>query len=816
MSDSSSGQAEAEFHQRSFAFYLARLERSKQSQRTLADEDCCLHHLDALFTLLGAQMQWQPLLDAALAVRAIAPQQPRHTQRLTMIEGYVAGRTQRYEACDELLTRLLSEPELEPDVRAKALKGLADAALYRSQYERAIRLYQQLHAAAGAANDPIYQGLALLNMGMCFHELERHEQALEQCVRSRALFQAVGDRVREAHACYHSALYSLYLGRWEQAEAARAEAAALFERLGLPNYLGFVYWMQGYLQHIFGDHAASEAAYLRALPLAESPEFGQPSLALDTYLYLGLLYAAQERWAEALQQYNHAEVLAIQLDRRQSLAIVAFRRGQIYERQGQLDAALQCYEQALSGVESLRSETRSEELKISLLGTTQQMYEALVLLYLARGQAAEAFHTVERARSRAFLDLLEQHELSLPPSVEQQVVTVAEVQAQLPPGALLLEYFTIGVLPRGEQLINQIPAERTELRAQLAFPPQVLLFAIDRSRLLVQRLTINPNLLRPQLGDRFPGRHLLHGRLPQHLYHQLIAPAAHLLVGCATLYVIPHGPLHYVPFSALCSAPGEYLLHTEGPALAQAPSATILLRNCLGRHTGHSGGMLALGYNDPEGPQPLRFAEAEAQLIANALDGTAWIDPEPKRERLAALPAHTRWLHIAGHARFEPDDPLGSALRLGRGDDLSARTIMSDLRLMVELVSLSSCTSGVSHVVPGDELLGLQRALLYAGAPTVVCTRWEAYDLVALLVMSHFYAGLSQGLKPGQALRDAQIAVRELSAGQLAALLAGWSAAGESIAAVLAEPLQRAAATTGRPFADPLLWAPFMLIGRAS
>jgi hypothetical protein len=44
MSDSSSGQAEAEFHQRSFAFYLARLERSKQSQRTLADEDCCLHH----------------------------------------------------------------------------------------------------------------------------------------------------------------------------------------------------------------------------------------------------------------------------------------------------------------------------------------------------------------------------------------------------------------------------------------------------------------------------------------------------------------------------------------------------------------------------------------------------------------------------------------------------------------------------------------------------------------------------------------------------------------------------------------------------
>ena len=78
-----------------------------------------------------------------------------------------------------------------------------------------------------------------------------------------------------------------------------------------------------------------------------------------------------------------------------------------------------------------------------------------------------------------------------------------------------------------------------------------------------------------------------------------------------------------------------------------------------------------------------------------------------------------RWLHIAGHARFDPHDPLGSYLLLGDGDKLSARAIIHDLDLAVDLVTLSSCTSGVTHVVPGDELRGLQRALLYAGAPTV-------------------------------------------------------------------------------------------------
>jgi CHAT domain-containing protein len=144
-------------------------------------------------------------------------------------------------------------------------------------------------------------------------------------------------------------------------------------------------------------------------------------------------------------------------------------------------------------------------------------------------------------------------------------------------------------------------------------------------------------------------------------------------------------------------------------------------------------------------------------------------------------------------------------------------------------------------VVPGDELLGLQRAFLYAGAPTVVCTRWEAHDLIALLVMDRFYSRLGQGVAPGIALRDAQVAVRELTEPELAALLERWEAEQSPLAAVLGEPagagqgvaelrslvlregapspevsaLRSAETLAGRPFADPLLWAPFMLIGRA-
>ena len=149
-------------------------------------------------------------------------------------------------------------------------------------------------------------------------------------------------------------------------------------------------------------------------------------------------------------------------------------------------------------------------------------------------------------------------------------VTPAEMRA----GALLLEYFTTGVLPRGESLINQIPPENARLREHLALPPRTLIFAVTRDSFEVHRATLDPNTLRPQPGDPSPGRRLIRDRLLTHLHQNLVAPVAQLLRGRELLYLIPHGPLHYVPFAALRPADGDPLLHADGPSLAFAPSAT--------------------------------------------------------------------------------------------------------------------------------------------------------------------------------------------------------------------------------------------------
>jgi CHAT domain-containing protein len=154
-------------------------------------------------------------------------------------------------------------------------------------------------------------------------------------------------------------------------------------------------------------------------------------------------------------------------------------------------------------------------------------------------------------------------------------------------------------------------------------------------------------------------------------------------------------------------------------------------------------------------------------------------------------------------------------LRLGANDQLSARAIIGGLELDADLVALSACTSGLTHVVPGDELLGLQRAFLYAGAAAVVCTLWETFDFVALLVMDRFYAGLRQGRAAAVALRDAQVAVRAMTGRDVTAAIERWRAEDPGFVAALGQvPIIPPDQDDALLYADPFYWASFMLIGR--
>ncbi|HMQ29911.1 MAG TPA: CHAT domain-containing protein [Chloroflexaceae bacterium] len=773
----------------------------------------CFDQLAHLFRLHVLRLEWQEISALAARAAAAGPRQERHRRRLTLYLATVAGRNGDYDRAEQLLQQLLSADGLEPQVRLDATLVLGQMLRNRTLYDQALATYAELGRLGRAFGAEVYVGISSFNQSSVYNELEQYEQALELAVESLRIFEASGDEERAAYAAYSIGLNAMYLGRWQLARDQYAVAIAACERLDMEAPLAACYWGQGFLSLLLGDAPTSEAAYRKAIASSTAPGRGEPLAALDAWGELGFLYFTLGRYDEALTCYGEGDALAARMRHEHRLGNHHYLRGRALQALGRDDEAAAAYGAAMRAVEALRGAHQQEEVKIDVLGTAQQVYEAAALHCLARGQGAEAFAAVEQACSRAFLDSLAARAPELFAAFDRPTVALAEVQAALPPDALLLEYYTTGVLPAGEHFYHSLAAKNRTLLEHLLLPATIVLFAITRDGFAAHRLALDPNKLRPKAGDPRPGRHLVRERLLASLYEQLLGPVEGLLAGRRSLFIVPHGPLHYVPFMALRSSAGRHLVAAGGPAVAIAPSATVLVRNCLGRAPAPgAAAALAVGVNGV-GEAALRFAEPEARLVARALGGRALTGQAARAEALAAAGRLTT-LHIAGHAAFTPDDPLASYLALAGGDRLTARAIMGSAGLGADLVVLSACTGGLSHVVPGDELLGLQRAWLYAGAAAVVCALWEAPDLVTLLVMERFYAALAAGSPPGAALRDAVVAVRALTGRELERTFARWRAAEPELGAPGALPAIPPELAETALYADPIYWAPFMLIGR--
>jgi CHAT domain-containing protein len=179
--------------------------------------------------------------------------------------------------------------------------------------------------------------------------------------------------------------------------------------------------------------------------------------------------------------------------------------------------------------------------------------------------------------------------------------------------------------------------------------------------------------------------------------------------------------------------------------------ASSLLRYCRTAEKGN-GGVLALGYSS-DGRLP--HAAEEAETIAGSWQGQLLVEESATLTNLQKNAAHFRVLHLATHGEFRPDNPLFSGLMLADGW-LTTLDIF-DLRLQASLVTLSACQTGRSVVGGGDELLGLLRAFLAAGAASLVSTFWAVEDSTTAALMQAFYQALAAGRTKGAALREAQL-----------------------------------------------------------
>jgi CHAT domain-containing protein len=323
-------------------------------------------------------------------------------------------------------------------------------------------------------------------------------------------------------------------------------------------------------------------------------------------------------------------------------------------------------------------------------------------------------------------------------SPEEDDFTITQLQAALGADRALVEYATID----DQLLAFVVTDQRVEIVRDLGSGSEIVA-EIERCRFQIDTLRYGSERVRghlPALAERTQ-RHLraLYNRLLQ-----TIEPG----IGGRHLVIVPHGPLHYLPFQALHDG-DSYLI--ERREISVAPSAAVLLQ-CL-RHAPHEYRNAAVfGVADEQIP---RVREELHALHDVFVDVKQFSDEAATTEALRKNSAGADVVHLACHAHFRSDNPLFSSLRLADGW-FTARDAYG-LKLNCGLVTLSACETGMNVIAPGDELMGLVRGFLSAGSPTVMMSLWTVDDEATAELMAGFYSELAGTKSPAIALRAAQM-----------------------------------------------------------
>jgi len=192
-------------------------------------------------------------------------------------------------------------------------------------------------------------------------------------------------------------------------------------------------------------------------------------------------------------------------------------------------------------------------------------------------------------------------------------------------------------------------------------------------------------------------------------------------------------------------------------------------------------------------------------------ESTVYLRKEATEEKSKRFSPNHDLLHFATHAELNENDPLSSAVLLtkdGKEDGrLEVREIFG-MDLKANLVVLSGCETGLGKLSTGDELVGLTRAFIYAGTPSVVASLWKVDDSSTAALMASFYRNLKTMTKV-EALRQAQL---QLIRGQASSDLLARRGVG-GIGKLGDTPAPQRASQDSVSTSHPYFWAPFILVG---
>ncbi|MCH8549149.1 MAG: CHAT domain-containing protein [Balneolaceae bacterium] len=251
----------------------------------------------------------------------------------------------------------------------------------------------------------------------------------------------------------------------------------------------------------------------------------------------------------------------------------------------------------------------------------------------------------------------------------------------------------------------------------------------------------------------------------------------------ASIIFIPDGFFHQLPLSVIPVNPPESAI-SYGSAEYLVEKVDIRSANSLRDLTNHgrstarqfdhdfSGFGVSNFNNEATNRNLISLPQAPGEIVSiserlNRLGNhSSMIDESATSDAFRELAGKSRILHLATHSEVSDSDPLFSRLHFYADSESSAeREVMGqlfayelfDLNLRNDLIMLNSCESGGDRYLQGSGIMGISRALRYAGAQSLILNAWSVNDHFAADFATLFYEHLNDGLSKSKAIQKAKI-----------------------------------------------------------
>lgn len=717
---------------------------------------------------------------------------------------------------EELL--VLEEPPAgtEPDeaggeidldwVRGTLISVANDAAIgfMYHDLQTALSLFARSYELSGEIDDLTSQSIAASNQGLVYYFLGDPGRAEEHFTEALALDEALGNTFGQMLNYRHIASLYAVEGDLEQSTLSLQKALDLAIESGDVSQATTYYLDLGRNDYLLGNYDRALESYDLSMLLAS----GEDIRALQglLYIYMGDLFTAQGNLESASHFYQKVLNSEDAVDTYSPFGVV-WRGHQglarIAKARNQPDEVLAELVQAVDVIEHQRNTITSQHLSMQFQNSQDKhaAYDELITLLDEQEQVGEAFNYAERAKARSLLDQLGNQDLTLGNLSNSRWIE-QEQQLRQRIGELDNALQSEREKPASEQnpeIVNQLLQELEEtqqayedvltqsslenpeytsfVRVPALTLDEVQTSVLDDETTLVEYYVMEDHLLawvidqdeatlvnleigREELEDQVELlRNIINEQdfdieIAAALYDALFAPLQPY-IRHNNLVLIPHGVLHYLPFNALWDREQQQYL-IEAYAITYAPSASVL-KYIQEKRNPDEGRLLVMGNPDRSLPQ----AEVEVNAVAQLYTTQALTGEEATESQLYAQAGEFDILHLAAHSVYNPYNALYTRIELAADAQNDGYLEVHELFGLdltgVNLVVLSACETALGEQSNGDELVGLTRAFLYAGAPSVITTLWPVEDEASGALMVSFYENLRAGMTVAEALRQAQI-----------------------------------------------------------